>query len=409
MSEDPVCRVCGSDKIIKILDMGDMPNANGLLLKEDLKRVKSYPLKYYWCSGCSFFQQIDQIPKEKLFSDFYTYQTGINTPVVEHFRKFAERMRNELDKKDFAVVCASNDGTEIAALKEYGKFGRVIGVEPAGNLAVIANKNGLETINAFFSRNLGMEISSEYGNADLVIANNVFAHIPDPVDFLMGMKEVAGNEGRISIEVHWLLPFLKEVQIETLYGEHYYVWSVNSMRKVAERCGLVLSEVEVMEKQHGGSIRATFLVNGIEGDSVRKLVDKEIKEGVLDRNRMERLQEEADKRKKDFIELVGKLKSGGSRIAIWTVPAKISTLLNFAGITVKEIECAYDATPGKIGKYIPKAEIPIKDESKIGVDMPDYLIVGAWNYMEFGREKLKWYLERGGALVNPLTSEIIRS
>lgn len=124
---------------------------------------------------------------------------------------------------------------------------------------------------------------------------------------------------------------------------------------------------------------------------------------------MERLQEDADKRRKNFIEMVEKLKSEGKRIAIWTVPAKIATLLNFSGITVREIECAYDATPGKIGKYIPKAEIPIKDEAEIGIDMPDYLIVGAWNYIEFGREKLRWYLEKGGALVNPLTSEIIRS
>ena len=409
MSEAPTCKVCGNDRIIKVLDMGDMPNANGLLLKEDLKEVRSYPLRYYWCSKCSFFQQVDQIPKEKLFSGFYTYQTGINTPVVEHFKRFAERMKNELGKRDFALVCASNDGTEIAALKEYGKFSKVIGVEPASNLAGIANRNGLETINEFFSWNLGRKIATKYGNADLVIANNVFAHVPDPVDFLMGMKEVAGRKGRISIEVHWLLPFLKEAQIETLYGEHYYVWSINSMRKIAERCGLVLSDVEVIEKQHGGSIRATFLASGTEGDSVSRLIDKEVEEGILDRNRMEKLQEDADRRRKNFIEMVGKLKSEGKRIAIWTVPAKIATLLNFSGITVREIECAYDATPGKIGKYIPKAEIPIKDEAEIGIDMPDYLIVGAWNYIEFGREKLRWYLKRGGALVNPLTSEIIRS
>ena len=408
MSNKPTCKVCGSSEIIQVLNMGDMPNANGLVSKEHLKEVRSYPLRYYWCSICSFFQQINQIPREKLFGDFYAYQTGASEPTVEHFRKFAARTKKELDRRKFAVVCASNDGTEIEMLKENGGFSKVIGVEPARNLADMANKKGLETINTFFSNEIGKEIVEKYGNADLVVANNVFAHIPDPVDFLAGMKEVAGDRGRISIEVHWLVPFVNEIQIETLYGEHYYVWSITAMKKIAEICGLVLLEVEVLEKQHGGSIRSTFAADGEEGISVRKLLSVEDKAGILKLESMKNLQIKADQRKEKFAETVRRLRKEGKRVAIWTVPAKIATLLNFSGITSNDIECAYDITVGKIGKYIPKANIEIKDEKEIGTDMPDCLIVGAWNYMDFGRKKLKWYLERGGMLMNPLTCEFIR-
>ena len=234
-----------------------------------------------------------------------------------------------MKNKDFALVCASNDGTEIEALKSIG-FSKVIGVEPAKNLADMANEKGLETINAFFGKEMGRKIAEKYGNADLVVANNVFAHIPDPVDFLAGMKEVAGDRGRISIEVHWLLPFVKEVQIETLYGEHYYVWSVTAMRKIADICGLVLFDVEVLEKQHGGSIRSTFVAKGEERDSVRSLLNMESEAGILKLESMKSLQVKANRRKERFVGVIKKLKKDGKRIAIWTVPAKIATLLNFS-------------------------------------------------------------------------------
>ena len=148
--------------------------------------------------------------------------------------------------------------------------------------------------------------------------------------------------------------------------------------------------------------------DGEEGISVRKLLSVEDKAGILKLESMKNLQIKADQRKEKFAETVRRLRKEGKRVAIWTVPAKIATLLNFSGITSNDIECAYDITVGKIGKYIPKADIEIKDEKEIGTDMPDCLIVGAWNYMDFGRKKLKWYLERGGMLMNPLTCEFIR-
>ena len=403
------CRVCGSSRLVKALDLGMMPSANSLVLKEDLASVKSYPLVYYWCSECTFFQQLELIGKEDLFGGSYAYATGTSRPTVEHFTKFAREIGNRVRKKDFAVVVASNDGTELSALKESGGFGKVLGVEPAKNLAEEANLKGLPTINSFFSERKALELLKELGPADLVVANNVMAHIPDPKDFLMGMRRMAGEEGIISVEVHWLSSFIRQLQIDTLYGEHYYVWSVSAMRKIAESCGLVLIDVQFLEDRHGGSARFIMGRKGNEGASVARMIAEENANGVGDVNVIRSLQGKAEKKRDSFAGLVKRLNSEGSEVSVWMVPAKIVTLLNFSGLTSNEIACAYDNTPFKIGRYIPKAGIRIKDEAEIGKDMPDFLIVGAWNYIAFGKEKLAWYLEKGGRFINPLTMEVVGS
>jgi SAM-dependent methyltransferase len=400
-----MCRVCGSKKLLKVLDLGSMPSANILVLKEDLARVKSHPLQCYWCEECSFFQQVDLVDRDELFGDFYKYQTGVNPPAVEHFRELAIKLGKAGPNKKLAVVVASNDGTEIALLKEFGGFSRVIGVEPSKNMADLANVHGLETINAFFGQKQGKKMASEYGNADLVIANNVFAHIPEPKDFLLGMKELVKEDGLIVIEVHWLRDFVQQLQIDTVYAEHYFVWSVKALNKIAELCGLSVAGVEYLPERLGGSIRASFSKSK-KGD-IKWFIDEEKKAGLYDKATMTELQKRANKRKADIVALIRKLKGQGKRIAVWTAPAKICTLLNFCGLTDRELECAYEITDGKIGKYIPGANLLIKDEKSIERDMPDYLLVGAWNYIGFMKKKLKWYTDRGGKLINPLTCEIL--
>ncbi len=399
------CKVCGSERVLKALDLGEMPNANSLVSKEQLQSVRSYPLEYYWCEDCSFFQQINLIKREELFGDFYTYQTGVNLPAVEHFKGLAEKLGNEANERKLAIVIASNDGTEIATLKEFGSFDRVIGVEPAKNMAKIANDKGLFTINDFFSVELAKRMASEYAKADIITANGVFAHIPDPRDMMLGMAELVKDDGKIEIEVHWLKSLVDNLQIEALYGEHYYVWSIKAMNKMAEACGLKVSDVEYLPEQQGGSIRV--LLSKSKQGNIGQLLQQELKSGLYDKATMLDLQQRADARKKRFVALVKELNSQKKRVSVWTVPAKIVTLLNFCALSGRDIESAYDITPGKIGRYIPGANILIKDEKLIGDDMPDYLILGAWNYIEFMRKKLKWYTDRGGMFINPLTCEIM--
>lgn len=403
---DYVCKVCGSKNMVKVLDLGSMPNANGLVTKEQLKSVKSYPLACYWCSDCTFFQQVELVDRSELFGSHYVYSVAKIKPRVEHIKVLAQVMKKNLKSRNFAVVVGSNDGTEIAILKEHGGFEQVLGVEPTANLAKIANDKGHKTINKFFGSELAAELAAEYGPADLVMANNVFAHIPDPKDMLLGMKRLAGENGTISIEVHWLRDFVKDFQIDTIYAEHYYIWNLRAFSELAHRCELKIVGVQYLPKQLGGSVRVLLRKNGSERALKRFLLMEE-KAGLYDEKTMRGLQTRADERKREIRKLVSSLKGQNKRVSIWTVPAKVATLLNFCGITNEDIEYAYDSTPEKIGRHIPKANILVKDEKLIEQDMPDYLIMGAWNYIDYGKKKMSWYLERGGKLVNLLTCEVI--
>lgn len=397
------CIVCNCADLHLVLDLGTMPSANNLVNRSQLASVKYLPLKYYFCQNCSLFQQVDFSSSESLFSD-YLYLTGVNKALVEHFRQMSTELAAMSKNKDLAFVIASNDGTEVLLLKDAG-FRQAIGIEPS-NVAARASKD-ITTINKFFTGDLGKELAKTYGKADLITANNVFAHIPDPKDMLEGMANLISDSGIISIEVHWLKSIVDGLEIETLYAEHYFVWTVKAMHHLTKQVGLKIREVIYMPEQHGGSLRFILAKNGAENLS---LEESEKSSGLHDLQGMLSLQERADERKRKTLELVRGLKESGHSISIWTVPAKIPTMLNFCGITNNEIDYAYEAAQTKIGKFIPMANIEIKDEKLIMENMPNYLIVGAWNYINYyvyQKKKFDDYFERGGKLINLLTLEII--
>ena len=400
------CVVCGGKSLHKVLDLGIMPNSNEIVDNKDLLKVESYPLRFYWCQDCSLFQQLDPIEGKKLFGDKYTYETGASKPAIEHFKELAETLKRKVTRRNFAVVIGSNDGTEIDLTKRFGMFKRVIGVEPAKNIAKIANGRGLRTINDFFSYNLSKEISSKFGKADAVIANNVFAHIPNPADMLLGIKNLLEEDGWAIIEVQWLCDVVNKLSIDTLYAEHYYEWTVKAMHTLTKSCGLVLTDVTRIDQQ-GGSLRFWLKLRGRE---TRKLERLERAAGLYNMKMMQNLQKRTSVKKKRFRTLMIKLRKNGCVVDIWAVPAKVPTLLNFCKIDSRYIRYAYDSTKSKIGKYIPRAGILIKDEKLLNENMPnmpDYLIIGAWNYLDYARKKLAWFNEKGGRIINPATLEIL--
>ena len=400
------CITCGGGKLYKALDLGAMPNSNSLVKKQDLSKVKSWPLRYYWCTRCGLFQQLDLIEDRALFRNNYTYQTRINTPAIKHFGELASIISKRSQQKDLAIVIGSNDGTEIDILKKAG-FKKVFGVEPAKNIAKIANDSGIKTINNFFTFNLSKKIVKEYGQADVIMANNVFAHIPDPKNMLLGMKNLIKPDGQIIIEVQWFRDVFKKLSIETLYAEHYYEWTVRAMKKLAQRCKMKLVNAEYLNDQQGGSIRFTLKLHGNETSKLEKY---EKTSGIYDFDQISKLQQRAETRKNKLVRLLKKLKNEKKNVVIWAVPAKVPTLLNFCKIDSRYIKCAYDSTPTKVGKFIPQANIQIKDEKLLNQkmpDVPDYIIIGAWNYLDFAKKKLKWFTKRDGKLINMLTGKVI--
>lgn len=410
------CATCNGTRLHKIIDLGMMPNANNLVAKEDLSKVKLYPLEYYWCANCNLLQQIEMADKEDLFNSNYTYITGVSKTIVEHYKKLAFTISKKVNAKDFAIVIASNDGTEIESLTSVG-FGRVIGVEPSSNLADISKQKGNETINAFFSEELATELVPKYGKADVIIANNVLAHVPNPKDVLLGIKKMLKTDGCASIEVHWLRSLVKDVEIDTLYAEHYFVWTVRAMNILASSCGLAIEDIEFLPSPQAGSLRywlrhSETLVNRSATEQViQTFISQEIEEGIQNLDRMLQLNTNANIRKEKLVKLVKQIRKDGKEIALWTAPAKMSTILNFCNFTSDDIKCAYDGSRYKMNKYIPKANIPVLDEALLRDDkletLPaEYMIIGAWNLMDLAKEKLNWYILRGGLLINPLTVEV---
>ena len=401
------CKVCGSTNLVKAIDLGPMPSPNKLLSKPMKEQFLSFPLRYYWCPVCSFFQQIELVDSKKLFEEDYTYQTGVSLPAVEHFISLAKDIDSKITSKKFALVIASNDGTETKVLREELHFEYVLGVEPARNLAETANSKNLPTINAFFTKELSSQILKDYGHPDLILANNVFAHVPDPRGFLEGVRNLLTPESVAIIEVQWLKDFVKKVAIEMLYAEHFYVWSAKAMKVLAKDVDLSVVEIQPLRNQQGGSLRYWIKLQGTQSTTV----DQEEKiSGIWELRTIRKLQGEAEKRKERFRTQIIDFKRQGRVIDIWAVPAKVVTILNFFSIDNSLIRRAYDLTPTKIGKYIPKANIPIYDEKLLREEMtdpPDYLIVGAWNYLDFARSKLKWFTKSGGRLINLLDGSII--
>jgi SAM-dependent methyltransferase len=399
--------VCG-EKPHNVLDLGTMPNANELVKKEELSKVESYPLRFYWCKKCALLQQLSLVESTKLFGDNYTYQTGVSKPVVDHLIELSKDLKKRLPNRKLAVIIASNDGTEIDVIEKEAGFEKVIGVEPAKNMADIANERGLFTINEFFSYAFSKKLLKQFGKVDFVLANNVFAHVPYPGDLLLGVKNILGDEGYVVIEVQWLKDLVKTLSIDTLYAEHYYVWSVKAMKYLARLCGLVVTDITYLPNQQGGSLRFWLRSKGKE---TSKFEEVEKSTGLYSLAKMKGLQKRANARKVKFRTLLGGLKDKGAVIDIWAVPAKVPTILNFCGIDSTYIRYAYDSTTTKMNNYMPKSNILIKDEKLLNNDMPDkpdYIIIGAWNYMNFAKKKLSWFTEGGGKLIDPLNSRILR-
>lgn len=402
------CKVCGGKNIKKAIDLGFLPNPNKLLRESELENYEEYPLEFYWCEDCTFFQQLDPVDSRTLFENNYTYQTGVNAPAVAHFTSLAQAIKESVKQKDLAVVIASNDGTEIGILKKVAGFNKVIGVEPARNIAEIANSRGHETINSFFGQDVGKSILLEYGKADLVMANNVFAHIPDPKGFLQGIKDILSANGVAIIEVQWIKNFVEKIAIEMLYAEHMYVWSAMAMKRICRETGLVVTRVDILEDQQGGSLRFWIKIIGKE---TKKLDRVEQQAGIQSKEVMLNLQHMADLRMSKLKNQIRKLRENGKTIDIWSVPAKVPIILNYGGINNNDIRVAYDSTPTKINRYIPKANIKIIDEASLTPRMkepPDYIIIGAWNYLNYAIKKLSWFTNSGGTLINLLDGEFIK-
>ncbi len=395
------CRICKSKKLERILDLGEMPLANAFLDKTQVDQKEIfYPLRLVWCESCGLLQIDEIIPPEILFRD-YVYVSGTSEALRKHFEDLTTDVVNNsrLGSESLVVDIGSNDGT---LLKEFKKLGiKVVGVEPAVNIAKIAEKEGIKTINDFFSKYTAKRIVKEEGKANAITATNVVAHTDDLDELLEGVSYLLKDEGIFVIEVPYLVDLLENTEFDTIYHEHLSYFAVRPLKKLFEKHDFKIINVEKV-KIHGGTIRvfvskkkSSYNVN----DNVNQLISLEIEKGLYEVDIYRKFAERVEKLREDLVNILHKLKSEKKKVIGYGAAAKGNTLLNYYQIGPELIEFIADLSPMKQNKFTPGTHIPVYDPEKIYEAKPDYILILAWNFAdEIIKQQIK-FKERGKFII----------
>lgn len=370
MTKITECRFCGSSNLITYLDLGEIPLANNLEETEKKALAASkYPLAVNWCNDCTMSQLTHAVEPSLLFKNYY-YRSGMSNTFKKHCQDLVKDINPSKNK--FWIDIASNDGTLLSYVNC-----KKLGVEPATNLCHLAESNGIPSHNAFFGRCTALDILEKHDKADVITAQNVFAHVSDIADFIFGVKQLLKNDGVFIVEAPWVGDFLEENQFDTVYHEHYSYISVGGMRDFCCRNNLRLDKIKYFQGLHGGTIR--YFIKHINAPGFDISNDWAISNVIFKESffidKVDRMQ-----KAKDTLE--GNLKDYLDNHQVHGVgqAAKATIMCNSLGLTIKDIPVIYDTTPEKIGKYQPGTGIEIRDFNFIPCDRKTNLLIFPWNF-----------------------------
>jgi hypothetical protein len=373
-----ICRGCDSANVFEALNLGSLPIANELT-KEINMGVEIFPLVLSICKDCGLGQLPEAVNSARLFED-YRYRSSVSSSFLKHGRDFVEEILEEytFETTDYVLELASNDGYLLNFFRKKGI--RVLGIEPARNIAAIALEEGIDTINAFFSNDLAERILKEFGYPRLIVANNVFAHVPDMQDFLRGIATLTNEKTIITIENPPLNNILEKLQFDTIYHEHFSYLSLNSVSKIANRSKLMLFKVKSIAT-HGGSIRFYLrLSDSLENQSkIERLLTEEIRSGLFEESSWEELKSKIDKITSDLNLWIRESNLKNKRVYGYGAAAKASTLLNLAKIEKKYLPAVADKSSEKTGRYMPCENLPIISVNELIDRSPDQILIFPWN------------------------------
>jgi 2-polyprenyl-3-methyl-5-hydroxy-6-metoxy-1,4-benzoquinol methylase len=391
------CRGCGAKLALTFLDLGISPIANNLVEDKQLNhQSKSYPLRAMTCEKCALVQLSEAIPKEKLFPASYTYFSSYSSTWLEHSKTYAQKMISllQLDQNDLVVEIASNDGYLLQYFANSGI--KVLGIEPASGVAKTAIAKGVPTLINYFGESTAVELTQGQ-KPNLMIGNNVLAHVPDIHDFIKGFSLLITDEGLITFEFPHLLNLIKKTQFDTIYHEHYSYLSVTALLPIFAKHGLRIINVEKL-LTHGGSLRifvAKNISSWIVHDSVRATIAEELQYDPRDLRVYETLQRKVEGIKHNLLSELIKCKKDGKSISAYGAAAKGVTLLNYCGISNDLIDYVVDLNPNKQGKFLPGSQIPIVGINMFDMKIPDILLVLPWNLSIEIKSQLSSYLKSG--------------
>ena len=399
------CRHCNKALKHSFLDLGSAPPSNALLSQEQLLKPEIYyPLKVMVCENCWLVQTEDFATAEDLFQDDYPYFSSTSSTWLAHAREFSSEIiqKLRLDSDSLVIEIASNDGYLLRNFVEVGI--PCFGIEPTKSTADVAEGLGIPVLREFFTESLGIQLRSEGRQADLIIGNNVYAHVPDINDFTMGLKAALKRGGTISLEFPHIMHLLKNCQFDTIYHEHFSYFSFYTACKIFASAGLRIWHVENLPT-HGGSIR----VYGCHKDDAREnnnsvlsMLNEETDNGLQNLQTYLGFQDRADQIKDALLSFLIKQKAKGKKVVGYGAAAKGNTLLNYAGVKPDLLPFVCDAAPSKQGKFMPGSHIPIVSQKELAKANPDYVLILPWNISKEVRHENAKFLKEGVKFVTTM-------
>lgn len=398
------CRLCCSKNLVKVVSLTPTPPANAFVSKNRLdEKQECYPLDLWFCRNCSHLQLLDVVDPDVLFSE-YVYVSGTSPVFIKHFEDYASTVINysKLDKDSLIVDIGSNDGTFLRCFKSAGF--RVLGIDPAAKIAEQATKSGIKTIHAFFNKDISEEIQTSFGQADVVTANNVFAHIDNLEEVVVSINELLTDDGIFVFEVSYLLDMYEGTLFDMIYHEHLDYHSIQPLIKFFQQFDMKIVKAERVNT-HGGSLRC--YVQKIAGakvidSSVSELVSLERKHKLDNENTFISFGKEITKKGQVLRALLSEVTSSGKQVAGFGAPAKATTLMYHFGIDADDISFIVDDSPVKQKLFSPGLHIPVLPASAIEKLKPDYLLILAWNFADSIVSKNEKFLNEGGKFIIPL-------
>ncbi|MGE3619296.1 MAG: class I SAM-dependent methyltransferase [Acidimicrobiia bacterium] len=403
MADDGSCRSCGAPGLRTFLSLGKTPLADALVRPEDVEGPEArFPLDVAFCPSCSLVQILEEVPPEQLFVDNYLYFSSFSDELLRHSREHALNLvaKRALGPESLVVELASNDGYLLKNFVEAGV--PVLGVDPAPDQARAANEAGVPTLQEFFGPELARRIRDEHGPADVIIANNVMAHVPDLNGFVEGMRILVADDGLITVENPYVRDLIEHAEFDTVYHEHFCYYSCTAVDALARRHGLFLNHVEYFPKLHGGTLRWHLGPTEAPTAVALEFLQQERQGGLTSFAHYESFGARVAEIKSDLVARLRLLRSEGATIAAYGAAAKGSTLLNYMGIDTELVDFVVDRNVHKQGRLMPGVHIPIRDTSALLEEQPDYVLLLAWNFKDEILAQQAEYRARGGRFIVPI-------
>jgi SAM-dependent methyltransferase len=395
------CRSCEGSGLELVLSLGRTPLANALLREDQLGDPEAtYPLDLVFCPDCTLVQITETVPPEQLFSH-YLYLSSFSDTMLSHSADLAESLikARGLDSSSLVVEVASNDGYLLQFYKRAGI--PVLGIEPAANIAEVAERRGIPTLTRFFSGELGRMLREKGKRADLIHANNVLAHVADLNGFVAGLALLLKDDGIAVVEVPHVKPMVERMEFDTIYHEHLCYYSLSALRLLFERHGLFVIDVREIPL-HGGSLQVQLAHSGEPSARACQVLSDELSTGVNKRGFYRDFGDKVGNLKHELVAMLDKLKAEGAKISAYGASAKGSTLLNYCGIGRETIDFVVDRSTMKQGLYTPGTHLPIRPPDALLSERPDYVLLLTWNFAEEILEQQAAYRRQGGRFIIPV-------